>query len=185
MVRLNALTSFSFAIACFVSIPLWCDWMASRKVVPALFEYVSIPLWCDWMVYENIHFLIEICFNSSMVRLNGQEASTKRKWRSVSIPLWCDWMIALGLHYIKQKEFQFLYGAIEWTLCSFTTTPKTSFNSSMVRLNDFFKHILFFNECCFNSSMVRLNVRKALLQNRVNLFQFLYGAIEWIILEKI
>ncbi len=75
---------------------------------------------------------------------------------AISIPVWCDWKIA-----------------------GITVLVKTpNFNSSMVRLEEFYGIFRHIRPCHFNSSMVRLEDSNP--PNRVlsgSLFQFQYGAI--------
>ena len=84
-----------------------------RKSLPDINSGVSIPVWCDWeydvdsLIKETIRFQFQYgaigsrnqqrqycagrCFNSSMVRLGGQNRNPKKHFCPVSIPVWCDW----------------------------------------------------------------------------------------------
>ena len=55
---------------------------------------------------------IKVCFNSYMVRLEGQFVSELQVLVQVSIPIWCDWKSGRPMGKVVPIEFQFLYGAI-------------------------------------------------------------------------
>ena len=75
----------------------------------------------------------------------------------ISIPLWCDW------------EAEGLADAID---------DYVNFNSTMVRLGDFYSGKLIFLNRDFNSTMVRLGASSVNLSRQdFSSFQFHYGAI--------
>ena len=74
-----------------VSIPKWCDSKRLYFRAARSFLCVSIPKWCDSKPVAVVSAEeIPLCFNSKMVRFQGNTFVPTKDKDTVSIPKWCD-----------------------------------------------------------------------------------------------
>ena len=136
-------------------------------------------MWCDWKSGEVNRLVAQTVFQFQCGAIGRQRTSSKTlDWVRVSIPVWCDWKLtpAIYVQFLKQVSIPVWCDWKCWLVLVSIGLPR--FNSSVVRLEDFFIMSRSERDWCFNSSVVRLEENALNAHVHVIIpFQFQCGAI--------
>ncbi len=142
---------------------------------------------------------MNVCFNSSLVRLGEQTRFKPLIWKCVSIPAWCDWEYCLRIFAIHRLhrfnsslvrlgvicqqltnifiKFQFQLGAIG-RICFYQKVYVVFvFQFQLGAIGSRRRQKMIDLMLGFNSSLVRLGVGNKFVEQYQILFQFQLGAI--------